>query len=312
MFNSTHTFVGFTVARTGFERWVPYATLTAVIAANLPDIEIFSGLSGTAAYLDHHRGSSHAFIGVPVLALLLSGAIYVFSGKFWRTFLVALTAMATHPLLDYMNTYGLRPYLPFDNTWYYGDLLFIFDLYLDSILLGGILLGARYRERRRIIAWVSLILAVAYIGVRVELRNAAAAHMQQFAARTPAVESWALLPTMLNPVAWNGILKTKAQFVEVRVDAIRGVGAEIARADRGSEPSEIVRQAEQCESAAALLRFARFPATRVETKQSGYRVLFYDFRFYNEAQNTALGAEVLLDRSLHVTKESLSFVQSVR
>jgi inner membrane protein len=173
MFNSTHSLVGLAVARTGLDRWVPYAAATAVVAANLPDIEILSGLSGTAAYLDHHRGLSHSFIGVPCLALLLSGAMYVFSGKFWRTFAVALAAMATHPLLDYANNYGLRPFLPFDGTWYYGDVLFIFDLYLDFILLAGVLLGSRYKDRRQMFACLSLLAAVAYVGVRIELREIA-------------------------------------------------------------------------------------------------------------------------------------------
>jgi inner membrane protein len=310
MFNSTHTFVGLAVARTGLDRWVPYATATAVVAANLPDVEILSGLSGTAAYLDHHRGISHSLIGVPCLALLLSAAMCVFSGKFWKTFVVALAAMATHPLLDYANNYGLRPFLPFNNTWYYGDVLFIFDLYLDFILLAGIVLGARFKEQRQLFARVSLIVAVAYVGVRIELRESAAAKMRELAARTPAVQDWAVLPTMVNPAAWYGILKTETQFIEVRVDAFRGIGAEIARIDRNAA-SEIVEHAQKSASAAALLRFARFPAIRVKMTASGYRVQFFDFRFYNEGLQTALGAEVLLDRSLHVTKESLSFVQPV-
>lgn len=310
MFNSTHTFVGLAVARTGLDRWVPYAAATAIVAANLPDIEILSGLSGTAAYLDHHRGISHSFIGIPCLALLLSGAVYLFSGKFWRTFVVALAAMATHPILDYANNYGLRPFLPFDGAWYYGDVLFIFDLYLDAILLGGILLGSRYKNRRRWFAWLSLLVALTYVGVRIELRELAAGKMRELVEHTPSVEDWSLLPTMLNPAAWNGILKTGTQFVEVRIDAFRGVGAEIARLDRNA-PSAIVEEAQKAESAAALLRFARFPAVRADMTASGYRVLFFDFRFYNERQQTALGAEVILDGSLHVTKESLSFVQPV-
>ena len=43
MFNSTHTFVGLAIARTGAEKWVPHATITAVIASNLPDIDIAAG-----------------------------------------------------------------------------------------------------------------------------------------------------------------------------------------------------------------------------------------------------------------------------
>ena len=44
MFNSTHTLVAVAIARTGADEWVPYAAATAVIASNLPDIEIVSGL----------------------------------------------------------------------------------------------------------------------------------------------------------------------------------------------------------------------------------------------------------------------------
>src|SRR5438067_12442396 len=96
MFNSTHTFVGLAVARSGLDRWVPGAAITAVVAANLPDIDIVTGLSGTPAYLQYHRGITHSFAGIPVLALMLTAGIYIFSGNFWKTYLVALVAMVTH------------------------------------------------------------------------------------------------------------------------------------------------------------------------------------------------------------------------
>ena len=63
-----------------------------------------------------------------------------------------------------------------------------------------------------------------------------------------------------------------------------------------------------------LLRFSRFPVTRMEGIRFGavgYRVLLYDFRFYDEVDHTALGSEVILDQSLHVVKESTSFAQTV-
>src|SRR6185436_19781597 len=59
MFNTTHTFVGILVAQTGAGKWAKYGTLTAVVAANLPDIDSVAGLWGTATYLEHHRGITH-------------------------------------------------------------------------------------------------------------------------------------------------------------------------------------------------------------------------------------------------------------
>jgi inner membrane protein len=311
MFNSTHTLVGFALARTGLDEWVPYAAATSVIAANLPDIEILSGLSSTAAYLDNHRGISHTFVGIPVLALALAGAMYYFSENFWKTFTVALLSMATHPVLDYTNNYGLRPFLPFSGTWYYGDLLFIFDPYIDGILLLGLIAGRYLNGRRRNMAFLSLVLVITYVGMRVELRRLAASQMAEFAARTPSAEQWAVLPTMANPFVWDGFVKTRTQWLMVRIHATKGGQGDIARIERGAF-SDAVKHAAQAETAAALLRFARFPAVRVEGVESGYRVLFMDFRFYNEARKTSLGAEVLLDQSFQVRKETLSFAQSVK
>ncbi|HEY2384736.1 MAG TPA: metal-dependent hydrolase, partial [Terriglobia bacterium] len=262
MFNSTHTLAGFSIARTGFDGWVPYATVTAVIAANLPDIEILSGLRGTAAYLDNHRGITHTFVGVPVLALILAAVMYYFSGHFWKTFAVSFVAMCTHPVLDYLNTYGVRPFLPFDRTWYYGDLLFIFDPYVDSILLLGLVAGALF-NRRRAMAWLSLVLVIGYIGARIELRSLAAGQMEGFIAKTPGIDQWVVFPTMLNPFAWEGIAGTKTEWLKVNVNSLGGVGDEVVRIPRGAA-NDIVKRASESESGAALLRFARFPTFQVD------------------------------------------------
>ena len=72
MFNSTHTLVGLALARTGLDRWIPRAALTAVIAANLPDIDIVTQFAGTTTYLNYHRGLSHTIVGTPLLSFALA------------------------------------------------------------------------------------------------------------------------------------------------------------------------------------------------------------------------------------------------
>ena len=148
MFNTTHTFVGLAIARTGLDKWVPRAAVTALIAANLPDIDIVADLKGMPSYLEHHRGITHSIVGIPLLSLALAGAMYIFTRHFWRTFVVALLAMATHPALDYSNAYGLRPFLPFDGTWFYGDTIFIIDPVMDLVLLLGIIGGEVFKKAR--------------------------------------------------------------------------------------------------------------------------------------------------------------------
>src|SRR5947208_1640416 len=121
MFNSTHTLVGLSLARTGLDRWAPGATWAALIASNLPDIDIVTQFAGTTTYLEYHRGITHTIIGTPVLSLALAGVMYVTTGghrpplqgsaesrgrAFRKYFFIALIAMSTHPVLDWMNTYG--------------------------------------------------------------------------------------------------------------------------------------------------------------------------------------------------------------
>src|SRR5947207_3294270 len=220
MFNSTHTFVGLAVARTGMDRWVPRATITAVIAANLPDIDIVSALAGTPTYLEYHRGITHSIAGIPLLALGLAAVMYLFSENFWKTYVVALIAMATHPLLDLANTYGLRPFLPMDGTWYYGDLLPIIDPYLDAILLVGILAGETFKDSKRLMTWVSVGLMVLYLGARFELRNLSISQLETLAAKTPGTEKWGVSPDILNPLVCDGIIQAPRQIVKVSIDPL--------------------------------------------------------------------------------------------
>ena len=50
-------------------------------------------------------------------------------------------AVATHPTLDWLNTYGMRWWMPFSETWYYGDSVFIIDPWLWLLLGGAVFLG---------------------------------------------------------------------------------------------------------------------------------------------------------------------------
>src|SRR5262249_45746533 len=156
-------------------------TWTAVIASNLPDIDIVTQFGGTTTYLDYHRGFTHTIVGTPILSLALAAVIYAAvygfrsfkSAVFGRYFLIALISMSTHPLLDWANNYGIRPFLPYSGQWYYGDTLFIIDPILDLLLLIGIVFSYKIVRRRIFVAVITLAIALAYIGGMIGLRNVA-------------------------------------------------------------------------------------------------------------------------------------------
>jgi inner membrane protein len=306
MFNSTHSLVGLALARTGFDRRVPHASWIAVIAANIPDIDIIALVWGTPAYIDHHRGITHTIVGVPLLALMLAAIGWKVRGEFRWTFLLALLGAASHLLLDYGNNYGLRPFLPLNNAWYYGDTLFIIDPLLD-IILGGVILSASLLSHyRRRLALAALALASIYAGCRIQLRGISETHLNRFTESLDDVQRKEVLPEWLNPFLWVGIVETESELLSVRLNVFTGTQEELARMDK-NPATRIVQNAEAAATAQVFRRFARFPVVRVDELDAAYRVLMADFRFYRPVAGTVFGAEILLDKSLRLTSERIGF-----
>ncbi len=144
-----------------------------LIAANLPDVDIAVAAWGDLAYLAHHRGITHSFLGLAVEAPLLAGAMLLWDrgfrrrrrtelapARFWRLTLVAIVGLGSHLLLDYTNSYGVKPWLPFDASWYYGDLVFIVDPWLWLALGGALFVGSR-RRRWITLSWTALFAVMA-------------------------------------------------------------------------------------------------------------------------------------------------------
>jgi inner membrane protein len=62
--------------------------------------------------------------------------------------LLSFIAILSHPLLDTLNTYGVRWLMPFSGRWYYGDTLFIIDPWV-WLALGASLYYAIRRQRSK-------------------------------------------------------------------------------------------------------------------------------------------------------------------
>lgn len=76
----THFLTGACLARAGLNRTTPLATTMLVLSAEAADIDIVWLSKGPVFYFGHHRGITHTFAGVPLVALLVLAFIYVL----WR------------------------------------------------------------------------------------------------------------------------------------------------------------------------------------------------------------------------------------
>src|SRR5207249_4324510 len=167
----THSLVGLASAKAGLERLSPYATAVCILSANAPDIDFVSFFfGGRWVLLQHHRGITHSIVGTLILGLLIPSILFVTERAIaiWRKrppriqyrglLLASLIAAATHPLMDWTNNYGVRPLLPWDGKWFYGDLVFIIDPYI-WLVLGGAAFLLTSNRRLKIIGWAVLGIA---------------------------------------------------------------------------------------------------------------------------------------------------------
>src|ERR1039457_4875292 len=184
----THFLAGACIGRAGLNRKTAYATLAAVLAAEAADVDVLWGLRGPVEELKHHRGITHTFIAVPVVAGVTVGAVWLLDRwvqarrkrklkaappidpgepapkppqpiRWGCLYLTALIAALSHLALDWTNNYGLRPFFPFNSRWYAGSFVFIAEPVLWALLLAALIIpgllglvageiGARKKEFR--------------------------------------------------------------------------------------------------------------------------------------------------------------------
>jgi inner membrane protein len=182
MDNLAHTLAGLAIAEAGLRGKTAFGATTLAIAANLPDIDaaIYFFGDGVDA-LAFRRGWTHGILAMIVLPLLLALCMRGVSRLrkrsddapvvSWR-WLLLLSAIGvwSHPMLDLLNTYGVRLLMPFSNRWFYGDTLFIIDLWLWLTLLTGIVasrVSHTARPARIAITLVSVYIVTMAVSSRV-------------------------------------------------------------------------------------------------------------------------------------------------
>lgn len=247
----THFLTGACLGRAGFNRKTAYATLAMTLAAEAPDIDILWGVRGPVAWLQHHRGILHSFIGAPVMALAVVGVVWLWHR--WRghrrlrpdgppirwglLWFFALLADLSHIFLDWTNNYGVRPFFPFNPHWYAGSFVYLFEPVMFAFLLAGVVapaifaladgeVGAR-KPRFRGQAWA--IFALSGVAALWSWRWAEHKVALDMVANQPltaeAVLKVSANPYPINPYLWYIVIDTKdyyrTAFMNVRTGEVQ-------------------------------------------------------------------------------------------
>ena len=325
-----HTLFGAALAETGLRRATRYAAATLLISANLPDIDVIAHVAGSDTSLYFRRGWSHGVLALILLPVILTGLIWLWHR--WRSQAssahpvfrpaavlgLSYIGVISHLLLDWMNTYGVRLLMPFDDRWFYGDTLFIIDPWFWLLAAVGVVLACS-RRMSAIAGWVLLASLASVLILTSDL------------APTGVKLLWLVGVAAVVALRWPGFRAKLAQSVTraglaalvVYVGAAYGMArfAESTLANQYPEadtvqanpmpgqphahrmvvaedghyhihkpdgetlsverraPDAVVRQAMADESVRGFMEWTRFPYWEVEETETGWVVHFNDLRY---------------------------------
>lgn len=303
----THTMTGAVLARAGGDRLTPLATATLILGANAPDIDIYTVWTETSfGSIAFRRGWTHGPYFLTLLPFLITGLIVLWDRTVRRrrnpaldpvrpAWVLALAALGTlsHPLLDWLNTYGIRFLMPFSGTWFSGDSVFIIDPYWWVLLGTTLWLARRGRSLEAVrvaaaiaFAYPALLVALSAVGDRVARAEAEVAGIA-------GVTDVLYQPRPAQPWA--------AELIAVTADAyhfgryrwtgpVRATFGDTVIA-RGPWDDARVRAAMQDADVRDYLVWARYAWVRIDTTATGVpvAVVFGDARFPEGGRAGGLG-----------------------
>jgi len=331
----THFLTGACLGRAGLNRKSALATATLTLAAEAPDIDVVGRFGGPAFGFAHHRGFTHSFLGLIIMAAVVVAVIY----GFWRLrsteikdparpprwgllFLYAYLAGLTHILLDFTNNYGVRPFWPFNERWYSWDIVFIVEPMILLFLIGGLVvpsffalineeIGSRHRGLKGRLAATLALIGVALVWTLRDFehrRALAALEARLYEGAQPLRVS--AYPYWFNPFHWSGVVETRDFFAISLVESLTPEVDPEGRMTIRPKPEEtlVALAAKKTYLGRVYLDWAKYPITEIEelpSPQQGYIVRFFDLRYqYAErAASRPLSAGVVLDRQLHPVAE---------
>lgn len=218
-----------------------WAVPLVMLAANLPDADIFFAHSPTA-FLLLHRGITHALAALPLMALLAALLFFPLwqprknpaepAWSFAQCYGLSLGLMALHIYLDCITTYGTMIFLPFSDYRVRLNGMFIVDIWLLLPMILGIILAC-FLPRRPSLAARKLLLGVCawmllYPAATVLWRMQVEGQ-ELIALVDKAPLNLTVLPDALSPLHWRVLYATEGLSLPLQASAApQGSAAPVA------------------------------------------------------------------------------------
>ena len=300
MDNLTHSLVGALIGQAGLKRKTGLAMPALIIGANLPDVDAacFFWLDGVE-HLAFRRGITHGPPALVLLPLVLAGLLWAFdrwqAGKgkrpdgrlpvrFGWLYALSFIGCLTHPALDWLNVYGIRLLEPFSSRWFYGDTLFIIDVWLWGLM--GFATWWSLRQEKRGGAWrrtglLAILAAMLYVNANYAISRLAASDLQDYGAEEVIASPLPLAFWKRELIVGGPMSDYSGQALVYQwslFSNVSRVGDTIGQVDELLSCSDLDMLARHDKQLAAFMFWSRAPVT-VKSADGSHFV--YDARFYD-------------------------------
>jgi len=303
--NITHSLAGWALGQAGLKTQSRKGLAALILAANMPDIDVFTGWVPWTP-LATHRGFTHGLIGgVLLMPPILAGLLWLLDrwqvghGATFKSGLAmrfgALVALCyagalTHPFLDLLTTYSVQLFSPASSAWYHADALFIIDIWL-WLLLGGAIWWSKRQEKsggewRRPVR-ISIAAALAYISLNLVISERAFA-----AVRAVDPQAKAMFASPPPALFWQRRLVWRDGdcYRGTRYAPIGGLAAPGPCEPTNMNDPLVQRLIAENSSLQRFLRWSILPQAEIQRSGCSAKVTISDAR-YGDRRNSRLGRD---------------------
>lgn len=223
----THGIIGVGVAAmSGETEILSPLTIGAVLGSMSPDIDIIEKYKGTYEYMKHHRGETHSIFSIIGISIFITlGLSLLFPEyEFLRIFIWTFIGALSHTFFDLLNSYGVKPLLPFKEKRYVAGLIMLYDPFI-SILSIALFVSNLSRELKVTIGIGSIAIYIAHrYLVKKEMK-----HLLIEKYNISEKENVYLLPSLINMFKWDYIIEKKNFKVRGKINFLNEKPVEIER-----------------------------------------------------------------------------------
>ncbi|PIN70796.1 hypothetical protein COV93_00015 [Candidatus Woesearchaeota archaeon CG11_big_fil_rev_8_21_14_0_20_43_8] len=255
-----------------------YVIWTSVIAAIVPDTDIYLRLFGHGTYMVYHRFMNSIFI-IPlasyliyrVMASRLKGGDRKYAK---RLFDIAFLSYCVHVFLDVSGSWGDLLLFPFSLRKFHLDMNPIVDIFVLLPLVMFFIISMMTKKRQNQVAQVVMTILLVHFGFKAFIHSSAVNVATQNGFHDPVA-----IPDFINPFNWYIIGQNETQYVTADLDMQFRRFDDIRYYDKAvlSDAEEVAKTNKDMDM---FLRFARFPYAM----KDGDKIFVDDLRFGDDGK----------------------------